>query len=119
MIENLPLVVNTFESESDNRKAAAELSELRRHPGWLFLEKVLQLNVERLGTILLGEDPDNRELNEQERQLLKLRRLDLKKLLAMPRAQIKVLEGQPLEPEDDPYYSVEQFTKASESGAKK
>lgn len=107
MIEGLNLAIRTFQNKADNEKAAMELRTMMGTPGWIFLEKVLDYNIDRYQKLLLGEEVPTKPLTEKEIEQLKYRRLDLKKLKEMPKAQLAVLEGREPEPSDDPYATVD------------
>lgn len=101
MIENIDFEKGMFGTKAENEQAAKDLEAMTQTAGWKFLEKVVQLSIDQIESALLGEG--EAELSEKDREVYQYRRKDLKKLLNLPKMQIKKLQGEEVDPRDDPY----------------
>lgn len=107
MIEKIDLNLMKFDRPEDEEQAILDLRGGLNSPFWLFIQRVIDRNIEKLDEEL----HETEGLSTMENDSLKFRIKFLKKLKALPADQLAALapsqgdEADEEEDEDDPYHT--------------
>ena len=104
MIEKINLQLAEFKDEEEKQKAIMDLTTGLTSPFWLWLEDLIQKNI----NLTQKELFDNEEMTKEENNLMKKHLRALKAIKNLPHKQISVLKGvdnenDNVENDPDPY----------------